>query len=59
MHVFIQDLGKFGCIVVAAETETDARTVMATCDNYDAKAKVTEQPLPATLALIHCNLGDL
>ena len=58
LRLFIQDLGVFGCIVVAAESEMQARTLMAEYHNYAPERRVVEKPFPTTPMLIHCNPGD-
>ena len=56
--IFIQDLGVYGCIVVAAETEGEAREMMARCNNYEESRVVTSTTMPTSARLIHCNMGD-
>ena len=58
LRLFIQELGVFGCIVVAAESEMQARNLMAECHNYAAERRVIEKPFPTTPMLIHSNPGD-
>jgi hypothetical protein len=56
--LYIQDLGVYGCIVVAAESEEQARQIMVDCYNYDENRQVTVSTMPTKAGLIHCNLGD-
>lgn len=57
MHIYVQDHGWAGCIVVIADSEEEARTMMVGEPNYEAKHGL--QVLDICKGLVIANLGDM
>lgn len=56
LKIYVMDVGWRGSIVVVAESEAVARTVMSSCYNYDPAAKVAEHEIKD--GFLWCDFGD-
>ena len=57
MKIYVQDHLHYGCIVVVANSEDEAREMMAEHHNYDWRGVVTEHDL--VHGFNHSNYGDM
>lgn len=56
MRIWILERGVYGCIVVVAESEEEARSFVRGSRGYDEKDEI--QSYPIEVGFIHENMGD-
>lgn len=56
MKIWVLDRGVYGCIVIVAESEEEARSFLVGSYHYNEKDEI--QSYPIEIGFIHENMGD-